>query len=1404
MPHRNAAPPQVQVLRHTPTLYPHAEDDTEGRLTENWTTSLRPSVPPTTQFSLSNVGLYPQSTMPVGSSAAEIAATIPVYSDIYPKFVKRFRDPGSSDDYARYDPDSHYFQRGLGQLVDAGDSEEEDISRGISGMDIREKFSPTPEPETLDKVTPQERERLEWQIMLTSVLDGDVLRSEKKRIVGALDASVEHNRQLDIWLGIRARLRRRTESEEKKRLIERRMRVIDPLVSDILLFRFDNSNDSLDPSQSQDEAAKRVEAILSRLEIAQSLYPSLKAMYADKPNTIDHEFQTRCNALISWYNINTRLNLQISVLQKWTGSETLDVTQHSAPAETNFYPTFSPSGPSDHTDATTFVERVLKEVSLQAAFEKGSLTTIHSLISQSRATLINHSFMFRTMNLPGFEKELVQIASFPSKLMEACLHVRLDYAAKVKDPEVLIIDQLLDDFKISIALACTVKKEYQWLLAPVTESNWNLPPCIPPTYDEAILDALRFFFKLIHWKLKSGTKGIYFKETDVLEAQSVLFSEVSTTTDEGSLLVAEQLWQVFIRLYKRLDSIVVFSSLTNRLMIRVTDYFETQLRVPSVGKNENANPEPDVPIRVETALAGNSHRTMSDEQMVSWFGKVLDSVRLRSRKLQRYVRVLSQRYSNSAEYNLESVNLNMFIETLVATDHALVYTECFEEQGIYLIASSALRERPDLIRRMLQRAYISASDLKIRASHNGWPVKAEDFSTETFDEDESIGYILLLSPQTEFVWQGAVLMIEVPPIDFELKEQRIRLIADGGHNRLVKAKQLLVDLFAISDGDGSEAMESPLGILRTVTDQQAHLPSINRELRKIMRATNRLAEGIVNSVHHVRRALTSVERCQELLENWYSFASEHGQHVQKHMDRATWIRFNRLLTRLAISWVSFICDDCDPTDRKTFRWAVMALEFTLLRTRHNNILHLPEDQFRLLRQKVASCMNLLMAHFDILGARSSFEAKKERERQEALQRQERLESNAGEDEPCILFAEENRVIRGSQFVTTRSVRLFWEQTIRSLRELQRQRAEVESSHPTVGRVLDNEKPEDRSLVFLASAGSHISIRWQQGRFIGAGAFGSVYLAANMDTGSLMAVKEIRYQDVSPLPNLVSQIREELRIMEMLQHPNVVEYYGIEVHRDKVYIFEEFCQNGSLAALLEQGRIEDEGIMQVYTMQMLDGLAYLHSKGIVHRDVKPDSESYFLFAQIKLLNILLDHRGVIKFVDFGAAKILAKNQRTLQRSRIAPGMGNGIPNNSLTGTPMYMSPEVIKNDKRGRHGAMDIWSLGCVVLEFATGRKPWSNLDNEWAIMFHIGVATQHPPLPEPDQLSELGINFIKQCLTIDPMRRPTAVELMSHPWMVTFREALDEYEDEAVGTNKAGDPGYVRPTVAKQTNLSQE
>jgi len=91
-------------------------------------------------------------------------------------------------------------------------------------------------------------------------------------------------------------------------------------------------------------------------------------------------------------------------------------------------------------------------------------------------------------------------------------------------------------------------------------------------------------------------------------------------------------------------------------------------------------------------------------------------------------------------------------------------------------------------------------------------------------------------------------------------------------------------------------------------------------------------------------------------------------------------------------------------------------------------------------------------------------------------------------------------------------------------------------------------------------------------------------------------------------------------------------------------------------------------------------------------------------------------------------------------------------------------------------------------------------------MFHIGVATQHPPLPDPDQLSELGINFIKQCLTIDPVRRPTALELMDHPWMVLFRQALEDYQEETHMTDRPTPVNgeYEQATVARQAAMMQE
>ncbi|TFK76749.1 hypothetical protein BDN72DRAFT_783175 [Pluteus cervinus] len=1379
----------MRRLGHQPTLYSHPEnDDDDEELNDNdnrlgvshWDVRPATYAPPQSHRSSSN-HLVKQRPYPPHHLNQRPTTQHPHYTDIYSQFVKRYRSSHQEFEDPRNDPDSHFYQKGLAQLGDVGDLSDEEHDRpGQTDFhnDPRSSF----DTEHTHGLTRNQQDRLEWGLMLSSVLSGDVLKSERARIQGALESAghEKNNAKSNIWIGLRAKFHGRTDDEERKQLEERRHREVNPIIQGVFNFRV---SEQAATKGNIALALQEVTTILRRLEVAQSLYPSLRAFYSDKPAAASSNFLARCDTLNTWSTVLNSLRKQIAVLKRWTNSDSLDVTQPFTNPEVPIIGSARASSSSESADSSTFVERILKEESMQRTFEKGFLGSIYTFIGAARDAQVNLSSLFKDMNLPTFENELVPLISFPTKLAQAALRLRLDYVRKLRDPDVLIVDQMTEDLKVSIGLACTLKRQYEGFLAPDPGGNWNLPQCIGEDYDATILEALSEFFKLIHWKLKSGAKGIYFKETEVLEAQWATFNDVSLSTSGGSRVVSEQL-----------------CSLTYKLMVRITNYFDTQVRVPAGGdiiqhiqSQRQRQPEKDKAgnvkaIQLQASASGS--RKMTPEQIISWYGKVLESVRLRHRKIQRFARMLTQKFSNSAEFNMENVPLDKFMARLASTDHFLVHTQCLEEDGVYVIASGSLIDRLDYVRRVLTEAFHVEEFVNEEDGNRG-------LRPTSLGDGDDAHYLLIIAPGTHFLWSGRIVIFPMPKVELEMKEDRLRLVADGSQRRLSMAKQAFMEAFQEFDGNANVGfiMDMP----PCIVEQQSHLPNVGRELRKIARATNRLAESIVDSVNHVRGLVKDAHDYQELLENWYVFASEHGQHAQRYMDSAALGKFTRLLTKLAISWVSFICDDCNPADRRTFRWAVNALEFTEARIK-NNILQLPEEQFKMLRIKVATCMSLLVGHFDILGAKSSLEASKLKEQQEETLQQALPSGKDEEDESTKALSASS----DDPFAfTDATIRLFWEKLKAPLKEVDERRAVVGLQHRTMGRVLDNEKPEDRSLVFLASSSSNISIRWQQGRFIGAGAFGSVYLAVNLDTGSLMAVKEIKFQELSGLPNLYTQIKDELSVMEMLHHPNVVEYYGIEVHRDRVYIFEEYCQGGSLAALLEHGRIEDEGIIQVYTMQMLEGLAYLHSKGIVHRDVKPD-------------NILLDHSGVIKFVDFGAAKILAKNQRSIQRSRrtsesyVGSNMssfgGLGM-NNSLTGTPMYMSPEVIKNDKRGRHGAMDIWSLGCVVLEFATGKKPWSNLDNEWAIMFHIGVATQHPPLPEPGQLSDLGITFIKSCLTIDPLVRPSASELMGHPWMVQFRETLLRYEENEMATsppaNLTSETNFEGASVAKVAVMEQ-
>ena len=533
------------------------------------------------------------------------------------------------------------------------------------------------------------------------------------------------------------------------------------------------------------------------------------------------------------------------------------------------------------------------------------------------------------------------------------------------------------------------------------------------------------------------------------------------------------------------------------------------------------------------------------------YREIMDSVRVRQRKLFRFSRILTQRFENCTEYSIhtDADQLSELYDALILSGHFLVETDTPANFGIHIVASPALQDRPKDIQSLLTTCY-----------------HAEDNP-----EDPSDPYVLILKPEGGLgrAWSGPRLSTHLRAPHLDVKAGRLRLVADGAQQRLANADAAFVQAMGVD--------------LDKLIDQRANLPRVNQELQKIKKTAWKLSNTIMDSVEIIRKQTAGMD-CQDLIQNCFAFATEFGQRSLYYMDHNRRALNNLKLTRLALDWVGFICDDCVASDRKTFKWAVTALEFSMVMTRGQNILSISEAEYSKLRLKVAGCMAVLISHFDIMGARSHIAAQAERQRNTGKYTVDM--SNVRDDDE--------------------SMRMTRDQWLCELGELDAARKGKQAESQTLGRVLEDSNEADRALTYLSSSGTNVTLRWQQGQFVGGGTFGSVYAAMNLDSGHLMAVKEIRLQDPQLIPTIVSQIRDEMSVLQVLDHPNVVSYYGIEPHRDKVYIFMEYCSGGSLAGLLEHGRIEDEMVIMVYALQMLEGLAYLHESGVVHRDIKPES------------------------------------------------------------------------------------------------------------------------------------------------------------------------------------------------------
>ncbi|KAL7748895.1 mitogen-activated protein kinase kinase kinase [Sorochytrium milnesiophthora] len=266
-------------------------------------------------------------------------------------------------------------------------------------------------------------------------------------------------------------------------------------------------------------------------------------------------------------------------------------------------------------------------------------------------------------------------------------------------------------------------------------------------------------------------------------------------------------------------------------------------------------------------------------------------------------------------------------------------------------------------------------------------------------------------------------------------------------------------------------------------------------------------------------------------------------------------------------------------------------------------------------------------------------------------------------------------------------------------------------------------------------------RWEKGELIGMGSFGRVYLGFNIVTGELMAVKQVDLPEVNGEYSkrtklMLDALKHEMELLSTFSHPHIVQYLGFEHARSTVNVFLEYVSGGSLSSLL--ARCEEAGqtgfsepLASFFTKQTLKGLVYLHSKNILHRD-------------IKCANVLVDDDGVCKISDFGLSKRTETEAYQLYSQH------------SLQGSVYWMAPEVVRG--KGYSAKVDIWSLGCMLIEMFTGDRPWVGF-TEIAAMYNIG-SSKTPTVPST--VSDIAQMFCGACFKIDPDDRPTAEQLLLH------------------------------------------